>query len=144
MVDQTVLRGSVGSRGSRPRVLVGTVAEPERWVQTLRFFMARAGVTVEELAARSGVARLRVTRLMRGELPVTGEEAVALVPVLRCEPQDLMSGAPGPCVSGSAIFATHGMDGRSLAGVRPLSEAQWRKAWAELGIEDGIIPNKAD
>jgi transcriptional regulator with XRE-family HTH domain len=116
--------------------------QAHRFIQLVGFFRAKAGLTLEDLADRSGIARSRLGAMERGELPVNPNEAAILAQVLRCEADELISGPAGVQVSGGAIFGTHDPAGRHLPGVRPLSLTEWTGAWKQLDAE-GHVPEAA-
>jgi transcriptional regulator with XRE-family HTH domain len=117
----------------RKRVRGGSEQGGARWVQTLGHFAAKAKLTGEELSQRSNVPRARVAAMLRGELPVEGDEARALARVLNCEVADIRSGDPGTAVSGRAVFETHDMGGRPVS---ELTEEARDRALYELGMRN--------
>lgn len=61
------------------------------YVQRLCYYRTQAKKTLEELAARSGVNRSRISKMENGRLAVAGEEAVALAAALGLLPGQIRS-----------------------------------------------------
>jgi transcriptional regulator with XRE-family HTH domain len=121
---------------ARRRKRVRACADPnDRWCQTIGYFAAQAKLTGEEIAQRSGVAKARVAAMLRGELPVLGDEAKALASVLNCRAADIVSGEPGTAVSGNALFEVHDMGGHPIPGEELTDEARERALY-ELGLRN--------
>jgi transcriptional regulator with XRE-family HTH domain len=111
-----------------------------RYVQVLGYYLAQAKLNGDQLAEQSGVPRYKISQFLNGVAPIDEETARDLATVLRCDPADLVSGPPGPQVSGAAIVETHDLRGQRLPGARPLTRREWRRAWAELDVE-GVLPD---
>jgi len=115
-------------------------AAPNNYIQNLGYFLAEAKLTGDELAERSHVPRYRISGMLNGTVFVTEDDALALAPVLRCDPEELVSLAPaGIRISGAAIFETHDLRGERLPDARPLTLRAWKQSWRELDVE-GILP----
>jgi len=116
---------------------------PDNYIQTLGYYLAQAKMTGDELASRSGIPRYRISQMLNGTAPVTEDDALALAAVLRCDAVDLVSGPPGPQVSGGILFERYSLAGNLLPGARPLTAREWRRAWAELDTE-GVLPDQVE
>jgi transcriptional regulator with XRE-family HTH domain len=109
------------------------------YVQTIGYFAAQVGLTIEALADRTGLSRDRIAGMVRGRLPVADEEALRLAAVLGVGPEEITSGPPvrpgGGAVSGTALLEAHDQEGRKLPGV-VLTKVEADQARYELGLRD--------
>jgi hypothetical protein len=55
--------------------------------------------------------------------------------MLKRADEELVSGPPGPDVSGGCIFDTHDLHGRHRPDARPLTRSEWLPACRQLAIE---------
>jgi transcriptional regulator with XRE-family HTH domain len=103
-----------------------TQPEPgSRFVQYLAHHRTKAGVTVPDLARRSGVPESVLRQIESGTRHLEEADGVAVARVLNCRPSQLAVSAPGERISGAAL----------LSG-RELSAFDQQQALWELGLRD--------
>jgi transcriptional regulator with XRE-family HTH domain len=102
---------------SRPAPLRTPDPEDARFVQLLAYYMSQATekMTLESLAQKTGIPRLRISAMAAGTQRIDGEDLVALANVLNVLPDELRSREPGvydpvELLPGEAGFAGLGID----------------------------------
>jgi transcriptional regulator with XRE-family HTH domain len=136
-----VVAGENQRNGHRRR---GQQVDPNtRYVQLLGWALGQVGLTIAELAQRSGVPQYRLSQMLNGVAPITEEDAARIAPVLKVPLAELVSGPLGVQVSGDAIFRAHDLAGRPLPGSRPLTRTEWIEAWKQLDVA-GVLPTDGE
>jgi transcriptional regulator with XRE-family HTH domain len=118
---------------------VDPAAGSGRWVQTLSHFRSEANFTIDQLADRTGIPKVRLSEVENGRAPLGLQERQILSRVVGCHPEDLHSPTPGVAVTGGAIFDSHDMGGRQIADLHP--RARYRALY-ELGVVEAPYPPK--
>jgi transcriptional regulator with XRE-family HTH domain len=105
------------------------------FVQVLTHYRSRAGLSVEDLARRSGVPETIIRHVEAGRVPLDADDAADLARVLACQATHLSTAEPGPVVSGGGLVEAYDLCGRPIAG-QGVTEADRQEALWQLGLRD--------
>jgi transcriptional regulator with XRE-family HTH domain len=123
------------SKARRRRGHARQSLEGVRYIQYVSYYRHQAGLTLEDVATRSGLPKHVISAMESGLLAVDEQDVRILAPILCCHPEEIRSEKPGACISGGALMEEFDEAGRPTARKELTPEKHARALW-ELGLRD--------